>query len=172
MPKLMLGTTAMLLSLAATPLMAQMRPPAAAGAPATTAPAYVAKAGASDLYERTSSQLVLQSTNNAKIRQFATMMIRDHTKSTADVKRAATAARLRVPPPALEPPQAQMVAELRRATGPARDRLYVQQQRMAHRQALALHSGYAQGGDVASLKTVAAATAPVVQHHIEMLQGM
>lgn len=145
---------------------------AAAPALAQTPATYVAKAGASDLYERTSSQLVLQSTKDAKIRDFATMMIRDHQKSTADLKRAATAARVAVPAPKLEPAQAQMVAELRRATGAARDRLYVTQQRTAHQQALALHSGYAQNGTAAPLKTVAAATAPVVQHHIEMLQGM
>ncbi|MEH3041763.1 MAG: DUF4142 domain-containing protein [Sphingomonas paucimobilis] len=148
--------------LAAAPAFAQ------APAPAT----YVAKAGASDLYERTSSQMVLQSTKDAKIRDFATMMLRDHAKSTADVKRAATASRVAVPAPKLEPAQAQMVAELRRATGAQRDRLYVTQQRTAHQQALALHSGYARNGTAAPLKTVAAATAPVVQHHIEMLQGM
>lgn len=145
---------------------------AAAPALAQTPATYVAKAGASDLYERTSSQLVLQSTKDAKIRDFATMMIRDHQKSTADVKRAAAASRIAVPAPKLEPAQAQMIAELRRATGTQRDRLYVTQQRTAHQQALALHGGYARSGTAAPLKTVAAATAPVVQHHIEMLQGM
>lgn len=149
-------------AVAAGPVMAQT----------TDAATYVAKAGASDLYERTSSQLVLQSTRDPKVREFATMMIRDHQKSTADVKKAATAARVRVPAPKLEPMQAQMVAELRAKTGAKRDRTYVTQQRTAHQQALALHSGYAQGGTAAPLKTVAAATAPVVQHHIEMLQGM
>lgn len=145
---------------------------AAAPALAQTPATYVAKAGASDLYERTSSQLVLQSTKDAKIRDFATMMIRDHQKSTSDVKRAAAASRIAVPAPKLEPAQAQMIAELRRATGTQRDRLYVTQQRTAHQQALALHGGYARSGTAAPLKTVAAATAPVVQHHIEMLQGM
>ncbi len=153
---------AALTTLAAAPLAAQT----------TDAATYVAKAGASDLYERTSSQMVLQTTKDPKIRQFATMMVRDHAKSTADVKRAATAARVRVPAAKLEPTQAQMVADLRRATGTDRDRTYVMQQRTAHQQALALHSGYAQAGTAAPLKTVAAATAPVVQHHIEMLQGM
>lgn len=148
--------------IAAAPLAAQT----------TDATTYVTKAGASDLYERTSSQLVLQSTRDPKVREFATMMIRDHQKSTADVKKAAAAARVRVPAAKLEPAQAQMVAELRSKTGADRDRTYVTQQRTAHQQALALHSGYAQGGTAAPLKAVAAATAPVVQHHIEMLQGM
>lgn len=153
---------AALTTLAAAPLAAQT----------TDAATYVAKAGASDLYERTSSQLVLQSTKDPKIRQFATMMVRDHQKSTADVKQAAAAARVRVPAPKLEPAQAQMIAELRSKSGVERDRSYVMQQRTAHDQALALHRGYAQGGTAAPLKTVAAATAPVVQHHIEMLRGM
>ncbi|PXA97082.1 hypothetical protein DMC47_15650 [Nostoc sp. 3335mG] len=65
-----------------------------------------------------------------------------------------------------------MVAELRAKTGVDRDRIYLTQQRTAHQQALALHTGYAQSGTAAPLKTVAAATAPVVRHHIEMLQGM
>jgi len=138
----------------------------------TDAKTYVTKAGASDLYERTSSQLVLQSTRDPKIRDFATMMIRDHQKSTADVKRAAATAQVPVAPPKLEPMQARMVAELRAKTGADRDRTYVTQQRTAHQQALALHGGYAQNGTAAPLKTVAAATAPVVQHHIKMLQGM
>lgn len=153
---------AALATFAAAPLAAQT----------TDSATYVAKAAAGDLYERTSSQLVLQSTQNPKIREFATMMVRDHAKSTADVKKAATAARVRVPAAKLEPAQAQMVADLRRATGTQRDQTYLTQQKAAHGQALALHSGYAQGGTAAPLKTVAAATAPVVQHHIDMLQGM
>jgi putative membrane protein len=146
----------------------------ATSASASTTPAavYVAKAGASDMYEKQSSQLVLQSTTDAKIRQFADMMLRDHTTSTEDVKAAAATDRIAVPAPKLEPAQAKMIADLRAASGPVRDKLYVKQQRMAHQQALALHSGFAQSGDKAALKGVAAATAPVVQHHIEMLQSM
>lgn len=150
--------------------VAQMAP--SASAPAATAPAYVAKAGASDLYEKQSSQIVLQSTKNAKIRQFANMMLKDHTKSTADVKAAAATDRVAVPAPKLQPAQAKMVASLRATSGTARDQMYLQQQKTAHQQALALHSSYAQSGDKPALRRVAAATAPVVQHHIDMLQGM
>ncbi|MFS0738208.1 DUF4142 domain-containing protein [Sphingomonas sp. 1P06PA] len=150
--------------------VAQMAP--SPSAPATTAPAFVAKAGAGDLYEKQSSQIVLQSTKNTKIRQFANMMLKDHTKSTADVKAAAATDRVAVPAPKLEPVQAKMIADLRSTSGAARDQVYVQQQKTAHQQALALHTGYAQHGDKPALKRVAAATAPVVQHHIEMLQAM
>ncbi len=140
-------------------------------AQATSPTEYVTMAGASDLYERTSSQMVM-GTKDAKVRQFAQMMIKDHTKSTNDVKAAAKQAGVTPPPPTLKPDQARMVAELRQARGEARDRLYITQQKAAHQKALALHQGYAQTGTAAPLKAVAAQTAPVVQHHLEMLNGM
>lgn len=139
---------------------------------ATSPTDYVKKAGASDLYERQSSEIVLQSTRDAQVRDFARMMIQHHGKSTADVKIAAARARVRVPPPMLMPAQAQMVRELRAADGAARDGVYLRQQRMAHDQALALHRGYAADGTSAPLKQAAGMIAPVVQQHIAMLQRM
>ena len=133
---------------------------------------YVMKAGAGDLYEKQSSQLVLATTANPKIKGFANMMIMDHTKSTMDVKRAAMAANVKVAPPKLDADGMKNVAALRAAKGSARDTLYVAQQKMAHQKALALHQGYADAGTVPSLRTVAAGIAPVVQAHITELQGM
>ena len=133
---------------------------------------YVAQAGASDQYEIQSSRLVMQSTQDPKVRSFAQMMIAHHTKSTADVKAAATKARLRPAPPKLMPMQADMVAQLRAQTGTARDTLYVTQQKTAHQQALALHQSYAQDGSAAPLKAAAAKIVPVVEQHIATLQTM
>lgn len=141
-------------------------------AQAVTAPDYVTKAGAGNAYETASSQLVLQSTQNSKIRDFASMMVADHSKSTGDVKRAAQRDGVPVVAPKLEPEQEQMIADLGSASGSARDQLYLSQQKAAHEQALALHSGYAQSGDKAALKRVATATARVVQQHIDMLKKM
>jgi putative membrane protein len=136
------------------------------------APAYVKAAGAGDLYERQSSQLVLQTTKNAKVRSFATMMLKDHANSTAMVTKAATQAGLKPMPPMLTPAQQKMIADLKAQTGAARDTAYISQQKQAHEQALALHSGYAKNGDAAPLKAAAAKIAPVVEHHIMMLKGM
>lgn len=143
--------------------------PAAAQAPAGST--YIMKAGASDLYEKTSSEIVLQSTQDPKVREFAQGMIRDHTKSTADIKAAAMQGKLKVPAPKLNAEQTRMVAQLRAARGTARDSLYWEQQKAAHQQALALHESYAEGGKTASLKSAAAEIVPVVQHHIAMLNG-
>ena len=133
---------------------------------------YVMKAGAGDQYEFQSSRLLLTSTKNAKLRSFASMMVTDHTKSTADVKAAAMRAGLHPAPPKLDAMGTKNVAALRAATGTARDRLYVEQQKSAHQRALTLHQTYAQSGTAAPLKTVAASIAPVVETHITELSTM
>ena len=158
-------------SIAAITAVAWFAAPAVAQVPATPA-GYVAAAGASDLYERQSSQLVLQSTADPKVRSFAQMMLADHAKSTAKVKAAAARAKVKAAPPRLMPDQAKMIADLRAQSGTARDTAYVAQQKTAHQKALALHRGYAESGSAAPLKTVAAGIAPVVEHHIELLNAM
>ncbi len=147
-------------------------PTVAAVAQAPAAPTYVMNAGAGDQYEIQSSRLLLTSTKNAKLRSFASMMVTDHTKSTADVKAAAMRAGLHPAPPKLDAMGTKNVAALRAATGTARDRLYVEQQKSAHQRALTLHQTYAQSGTAAPLKTVAASIAPVVQTHITELSTM
>lgn len=144
----------------------------AAPALAQSAGEYVATAGAGDLYERQSSQLVLKTTKNADLRTFAQEMVTDHGKSTADVKAAAAKSGIKPKPPVLNPEQSSMIAQLTKTSGTARDSLYVTQQKTAHQQALTLHQGYAASGDKPALKTVAGKIAPVVQHHLEMLNGM
>lgn len=133
---------------------------------------YVTTAGASDLYERTSSQLVLDSTADPKVRAFAQMMLSAHAKSTADVKAAATRSRVRAAPPRLTPTQSEMIAQLTAEQGAARDAAYIAQQRGAHGQALAVQKAYATEGTAPALRRAAAGIVPVVEHHIMELKAM
>lgn len=149
----------------------------AASAPSNrvTAPdalGFVAMAGASDLYEIQSSQLAQQKAGADSVRQFAAMMIEHHMMTTKDVTKAAQAAGLTPPPPMLEPRQQAMIDELRGLDGKAFDAAYVRQQRMAHDEALALHTGYAKNGDKAPLRAAAAKAVTIVQRHIERLRSL
>ena len=90
----------------------------------------------------------------------------------ADVKAAARKSGLTPKPPTLDKQQQTMLKQLRDATGAARDSAYVNQQKTAHTQALALHQSYAASGDKPALKAAAGKIVPVVQHHIDMLNGM
>lgn len=145
---------------------------AAIAAPAPAPATYVMKAGASDLYEKQSSKLVLASTQNPGLREYANMMVTDHTKSTNDIVAAAKQSGVAPKPPMLEPMQKQMIAKLTAAKGPARDKLYIDQQKKAHGMALSLHQSFASSGSAPALKQVAGMVVPVVQHHIEMLDAM
>ncbi len=145
---------------------------APAAAQVMTPPEYVMTAGASDLYEITSSQIVLETTQDPKLRTFAQMMIQDHTKSTADVKAAAARSRVKVTPPKLTPLQQELVAELRSEQGPARDAVYIAQQKASHGQALNVQKAYAADGTAPALKASAAGIVPVVEHHIMELKAM
>ena len=133
---------------------------------------YVMTAGAGDLFEQTSSKLVLQTTQDPKVRAFASEMIADHGKSTAAVKAAAAKARLKAAPPQLTPLQSEKVAELQSASGPDRDSLYLAQQKAAHGQALAVQKAYAMEGTSAPLKDAANGIVPVVEQHVAMLKTM
>lgn len=148
--------------LLATPAAAQVMTPSE----------YVMAAGASDLYERTSSQVVLETTTDPAIRSFAQMMVADHAKSTAQVKAAAVRSRVAAQAPRLNPLQTELVAQLRAENGPARDAAYVAQQKASHEQALTVQKAYAMEGTAPALRTAAAGIVPVVQHHAEMLKAM
>ena len=147
-------------------------PVTAASAQMMSGKTYVMKAGASDLYEMQSSRLLLSSTGDAKLKNYANMMIRDHTKSTDEVKAAAKQAGMTVAPPKLDAKQSRDVAALRAAKGTARDQLYVRQQKASHQMALKLQQDYAANGTVQALKAAAGQIVPVVQMHITDLQGM
>ncbi|WP_165842898.1 DUF4142 domain-containing protein [Phenylobacterium deserti] len=145
---------------------------AAAAAAPTTATAFIAEAARSDMYEIQSSQLAQSKGSSQAVKDFAAQMIRDHTNSTQIVMAAAQQAGMNPPPPPLDARRAGMIRQLQGASGAAFDRMYLQQQLMAHQEALALHSGYAQNGDTPQLKAAAAQIAPIVQQHLTHVQGM
>ena len=145
---------------------------AAMDQPAPAAMEFLRMAGASDLYEIQSSQLLLQTTQNADLREFAQMMVDHHTQTTATLTAAARAAGMTPPPPALDPPKTRMIRELTAASGMTRDELYVRQQVTAHEEALALHTRYSRNGDVPQLKQASATATPIVARHYNEVLAM
>lgn len=138
----------------------------------TIAAEYVAAAGASDLYEIESSRMALEKSENAEIREFAQMMIDNHTSTTEQLTTAAEAAGMTPGAPAMMPMQQQMIDELTPLTGADFDRTYLEQQRRAHQMALNLHQNYAASGDTEELREVASSAVPIIEGHIEGLQGL
>ena len=102
----------------------------------------------------------------------AQMLITDHTNSTNQLLAAAQSAGITPPPPTLLPQHAALLQQLQAAPAPGFDAAYRDIQIQAHQEALAVHQGYAAGGDVPALRTVAAGIVPVVQNHLTAFQSM
>ncbi|WP_454883684.1 DUF4142 domain-containing protein [Sphingomonas oryzagri] len=139
--------------------------------PSMTGKQFIAKAGASDLWERKEAAMMTTSTNS-DVAAFARQMTIDHTKSTDMVKAAAKADGIAAATPAMTEKQKSDLAALSASKGAARDSLYITQQKPAHADALALMQGYSSSGMAAHLKGAAGKIAPVVQSHIDMLNKM
>lgn len=149
-------------------------PPTVAASPMpTTAAEYLAMAASGDLYEKTSSQMMLETPQaNAELRGFAQEMVQDHTDTTNRLARAAQAAGITPGTPRMIQQHAAMVEQLRAASGAQRDQIYLTQQIQAHQQGLAVHQAYAQGGDTPALREAARLIAQEVQDHLQKLQRL
>src|SRR3954447_24533222 len=113
------------------------------------APGYMAMAGSSDQFEIQSAQLALQMSQNQAVRNFANMLIADHTRSTQMVIAAAQSAGITPAPPAILPQHQALLDQLRASgSGPAFDQAFKNIQIQAHQQGLQLHQNYAASGDV------------------------
>jgi putative membrane protein len=137
------------------------------------APGFLAHAASANAFEIQSAQLALQSGVNPATQNFANMLITDHNLMGQQVAAAAAAAHVAMPPPALLPADQAALDQLRAAgTGAAFNLAFLQAQINAHQQGIALMQNYSANGDVAGLRTVAAAAIPVMQRHLAMAQSL
>ena len=133
----------------------------------TPAQGFADMQAASDKFEIESSRLAGGKASSQEVKDFAAMMIRDHTKSSEDLKAAAGAAGVSVnPDPALPPALQAHLDELRR-DGTNFDGAYKRQQLSAHQETLRMLRNYAENGDNPALKDFAGKTATVVEGHLE-----
>lgn len=145
----------------------------AAAQPADNTHVYVAEAAISDLYEIQSSRLALEKANAAGVKDFAKQMIADHTATTAKLKPLAALQEVgRALPTELDPRHQAMIDTLKGASGEAFDKAYLDQQAVAHQEALRLHGNYAANGDKAPVKAFAAEVTPKIQHHADMIKQL
>ena len=151
---------------------------ATADAPTAAMPSdtrgFVMMAGSSDMFEIQSSQLAKQRGVSGELATFADQMIADHTRTSSEMKALLSG----MGPPMT--PQTEMNAKhdamfdrLEAAgDGAAFARAYVEAQRMAHDEAVALYTAYSQKGDNPTLRQFAQKTLPALQGHLEHVQRL
>ncbi|WP_162914841.1 DUF4142 domain-containing protein [Desertibaculum subflavum] len=141
-------------------------------APATSplaANEYLRRAAAIDQFEIQSGRMALQKSDREDIRALGRLLIDDHIRATARLREATDMTAEAAPAP-LDSAQQARLRELQTTQTPEFNRLFLDIQRAAHEQALALHRGYASGGDDVALRIAAGEFAALVQKHLEELE--
>jgi putative membrane protein len=139
----------------------------------TKADVFVAKAAASDMFEIEAAKVAAKRSTNPSIKKFAAEMEKAHTKTTEELKAAIAASGVSITPPTALPADLQEdLDDLNKADAKDFDKKYADSQVDAHQAALNLLQRYAQDGDTAAIKAFAAATAPKVQEHLNMAEGL
>ncbi len=134
---------------------------------------FITKAAQSDEFERREGRLAEFRGHDHQVKHFAKMMVKAHTKTTRDLKKAIKMAGMTPPPkPPLSDDQAQMLASLKSMHGHDFDKTYIDQQVQAHQMTLGVMQGYAQTGQPGPIRDAAASTAPLVQSHLDMAKDI
>jgi putative membrane protein len=138
-----------------------------------SAPVFVNKAAAGDMFEIQSSQLALTRSTNKDVRDFAQMMVDAHTGTSTALKGAIADSGQTLTLPTMLPMDMQdKLDSLGKASDADFDRAYLDAQIDAHQSALNLLTRYASDGDIPALKAFAGETAPKVQDHLTKAKAL
>jgi len=135
---------------------------------------FVNKASMTDLFEVQSSELALQKTKNADVKNFAQHMIDEHTQSSQKLKSIVgtrTSARDDVAM-SLDAEHNAMLARLRGASDKDFDKLFVGMHVDGHKKALDLTQKYSVNGDDTRLKSFARDMTTYIQDHLDRVQAL
>lgn len=126
------------------------------------------KAASGGMAEVELGKLALSKSNDAKVKEFATMMVNDHGKANEELKSIAKMKNITLPA-ALDDEHQKKMDDLNKKTGKDFDKDYVQAMIDGHQSTLKLMQDEAKDGKDADLRAFAAKTAPIVQAHLDMI---
>jgi putative membrane protein len=133
---------------------------------------FVKDAALSDKFQIAESQLAADR-GNAKNKAFATKMIEDHQKTTAELTALLQSKNIGVTPPAdLDSAHQSKLDKLKTLKGADFDKRYAKDQIDAHKDGVSLFQRYAKSGDNQDLKEWAIKTAPALQGHLRMAKKL
>lgn len=116
-------------------------------------------------------RLAERNSNNPKVKDFAEMMVKDH--STANQKLESLAAAKDVPlPRTLDPAGEAMKSRLQGLSGSSFDKAYIESQLRAHEKTVDLLEKEISSGEDPQAKAFAQSVLPTVQHHLEAVRTL
>ncbi|HEY8357148.1 MAG TPA: DUF4142 domain-containing protein [Ramlibacter sp.] len=177
-PSLLLTALLAVVSLGATGCSG-MRSAMGAGPSATTQarlPAadltFATTAAGNGMYEVEVSRLAAGKATNARVKEFATMLVSHHTMSNNELM-AIMRSKGITPPAALPPDKQAKIAQLSRLSGAEFDREYMHITGVQDHQAdITLFDGASRSVNDPELKAFAAKTLPILRQHLQAAQGI
>ncbi|MES2196278.1 MAG: DUF4142 domain-containing protein [Pseudomonadota bacterium] len=135
-------------------------------------PDFVKQVAISDMFEIESNKLALEKGNAAE-KGFASQMVKDHTKTSSELKELVSGGKVKAElPTALDSAHQSKLDKLKSKSGKDFSSDFDSMQQDAHKDAVSLFERYAKGGDNADLKNWAGKTLPALKHHYEMAQAL
>ncbi len=131
--------------------------------------AYVPNAAMGDMYEIQAADIALERSQNAQVKELATMIKTDHTAASNAMKAMLPqAAPDLTPPTELDERRQGMIDNLRSASAENFDRTWVDQQIAAHNEALTLHRGFS--NEDSPLAAHARSVVPKIEAHLRQAE--
>jgi putative membrane protein len=129
--------------------------------------------GSANKFEVIEGELALAQASDPKLKEFARMMVKDHTVALQELQAVAKAANIVLPPDiALDATHQAKFNAIRNRKGAEFDQAYRTDQVQAHQQMLAILDTYATAGGNPALKAWAVTAVAMVRKHLEHLQAL
>jgi putative membrane protein len=133
---------------------------------------FVKQVAISDMFEIESNKLGEQKGNAAE-KSFASQMVKDHTKTSKELKELVASGKVKAElPAALDSAHQSKLDKLQSKAGKDFSSDFSSMQEDAHEDAVSLFERYSKGGDNADLKNWAGVTLPALRHHLEMAKAL
>jgi putative membrane protein len=133
---------------------------------------FVQKATVGNRFEVEAGQLAATKATDAKLKDFARMMVTDHGAALKKLEDAARAAGAPAAKPGLDATHQAKLDTLKARSGAEFDRQYKADMKQAHDNTLALLTSYKQNGKNDKLRAWADAALPTVQKHRDAINAM
>ena len=139
---------------------------------ANTTGGFVTALATSDMYELEAAKIAASKSSNAKVKDLAAMITKDHTASTAKLKSLApTEAADTTLPTALDERHKGLIDNLNAASATDFDKVWLTQQVAAHNEALTLLNGFKDHSETPGLAGLAGEIIPKVTMHRDAAQA-
>ena len=157
------------MTLCSIPALAQAK---TAKGPAMSDQQFIDLAAQTDMVEVNLGQLAQSASSSQPVKDYAQMLITDHTKDFNQLYELAHQANLNRPDAIDAGHNKAMIAPFQKLTGTAFDRRYIHEMIAGHTQAIAVYKKVAEDAGNSALKSYAEETLPTLQKHLDAAKAL